>query len=155
MSDLPARLPRRLSARWWWLFTAAIVLAFVVARAIPPFYPDGTWWGTFFTSAGFGGSLAVVGAGVASFIAFHNSRSDREQKRDSDELARWWDRFAWACEKAVSELPGESVMGLTVLTTLIDAPWARDEDSEMAISVSNVIHEAMTPSSNSGEPEEN
>lgn len=139
-SQAPPRRPRA----WWWIFAGSLVATFVVARAIPPFYSDGTWWGTFFTSAGFGGSLAVIGAGVASYIAFHNSRSDREQKRQADDLARWWDRFAWACEKAVSTAPGESEMGLSVLTTLIDAPWARDEDNEMLISVINAITQALT-----------
>ncbi|AZZ49952.1 hypothetical protein [Rathayibacter rathayi] len=121
------------------------VIAFAVARFIPPLYADGTWWGTFFTSAGFGGSLAVLGAGIASYIAYHNSSRDREQKHEADDLARWWDRFAWACEKAVSTKRGESEMGLSVLATLIDAPWARDEDNEMAINVVNVITEAMAP----------
>jgi hypothetical protein len=36
-------------------------------------------------------------------------------------------------------------MGLSVLATLVDAPWARDEDNEMAIDVFNVINEAMAP----------
>lgn len=140
----PSQAPPRCPKAWWWIFTGSLVATFVVARAIPPFYPDGTWWGTFFTSAGFGGSLAVIGAGVASYIAFHNSRSDREQKRQADDLARWWDRFAWACEKAVSTAPGESEMGLSVLETLIDAPWARDEDNEMLISVINAITQAIS-----------
>jgi hypothetical protein len=117
----------------------------VTARLLPPSAPDASWWGTFFTSAGFGGSLAVVGAGIASSIAFHNSQSDREQRHEADDLARWWGRFAWACEKAVSTKRGESEMGLSVLTTLIDAPWARDEDNGMAIDVFNVINEAMAP----------
>lgn len=116
-----------------------------MARFIPLLHGDGTWWRTFFTSAGFGGSLAVVGAGIASSIAFHNSSSDRAQKHEADDLARWWDRFAWACEKAVSTKRGESEMGLSVLATLVDAPWARDEDNEMAIAVFNVLNEAMAP----------
>lgn len=134
---------RRLHGARWWVPLLAALAAFITARLIPPLYADGTWWGTFFTSAGFGGSLAVVGAGIASYIAFHNSQSDREQKHEADDLARWWDRFAWACEKAVSTTPGESEMGLSVLKTLIDAPWARDEDNEMAIDVFNAINEAM------------
>lgn len=121
----------------------AVVGTFIVARAIPPFYPDGTWWGTFFTSAGFGGSLAVIGAGIASYIAYHNSREDRKQSRDAMDLARWWDRFAWACEKAVSKNPAESVMALSVATALLDAPWAREEDNLMAIGVFNEIAESM------------
>lgn len=134
----PASAPR--PSRGWWLVTlVAVVGTFIVARAIPPFYPDGAWWGTFFTSAGFGGSLAVIGAGVASYIAYHNSREDRKQARDAMDLARWWDRFAWACEKAASKKPSDAVMGLSVVTALLDAPWAREEDNVMAINVFNEI----------------
>lgn len=131
--------------KWWWLWTAVgLVLGVIVGLLIPPPYPDGQWWGKFLTSAGFGGSLAVVGAGIAAAIAFHNSRSDRQQKQDADALNQWWSRFTWACEKAVSTKRGEAEMGISVLTALLDAKWARDEDNEMAIGVANVINDAMT-----------
>ena len=133
---------------WWWLISvAAIVGTFFLARAIPPWHPIGTWWGDFLTSAGFGGSLAVLGAGTAAYIAYHNSRQDREQKRDADDLARWWDRFAWACEKAVSTEAGDSEMGLTVLDTLLDAEWTRDEDLDMTLAVITTIRRHVRGSS--------
>lgn len=147
MTDTPPRAPvasrRRLPALWWLFATIGAVAGVIVGLIIPPPYPDGQWWGTFLTSAGFGGSLAVIGASIAAAIAFYNSRSDRRQKQDADALAQWWGRFTWACEKAVSTKGGESEMGLSVLTALIDAPWARDEDNEMAIGVANVINDAM------------
>lgn len=125
---------------WWWVASvAAVVLTFVVARAIPPWHPIGTWWGTFFTSAGFGGSLAVVGAGTAAVIALHNSRKDREQKQTADEMARWWDRFAWACEQAISKEKGESEMGVGVLRNLIKSPLTRNADLEMVVDILNVV----------------
>jgi hypothetical protein len=134
-----------LPKRWWLAAVAFLALGSVVGRLIPPPYPDGHWWGTFVTSAGFGGSLAVIGAGAAAWIAFHNSRRDRDQKQVAEDRTQWWVRFAWACEKAVSTKPGESEMGLSVLQALIDAPWARDEDNEMAIGVANVILVAIAP----------
>lgn len=147
MTDTPPPAPvaprRRLPALWWLLATIGAVAGVIVGLIIPPPYPDGQWWGTFLTSAGFGGSLAVIGASIAAAIAFYNSRSDRRQKQDADALAQWWGRFTWACEKAVSTKRGESEMGLSVLTALIDAAWARDEDNEMAIGVANVINDAM------------
>jgi len=147
MTDTPpparAAPRRRLPALWWLFATIGAVAGVIAGLIIPPPYPDGQWWGTFLTSAGFGGSLAVIGAGIAAAIAFYNSRSDRRQKQDADALAQWWGRFTWACEKAVSTKRGESEMGLSVLTALIDAPWARDEDNEMAIGVANVINDAM------------
>jgi|GEM_PF-1079172 len=132
---------------WWWWFVSvvAVVVTFFAARAIPPWYPIGTWWGAFFTSAGFGGSLAVVGAGTAAFIAYHNSQKDREQKRVADEMARWWDRFAWACEQAVSTKPGESEMGLVVLESLIDSALTSNDDIEMTVGVLNVIDGMKQP----------
>lgn len=147
MTDTPPpapAAPRRLLPALWWMFaTIGAVAGVIVGLIIPLPYPDGQWWGTFLTSAGFGGSLAVIGASIAAAIAFYNSRSDRRQKQDADALAQWWGRFTWACEKAVSTKRGESEMGLSVLTALIDAPWARDEDNEMAIGVANVINDAM------------
>jgi len=125
------------------VIAGALVLGMILGRAVPPPYPDGQWWGTFLTSAGFGGSVAFIGATIAAVIALHNSRSDRRQKQEAEELTQWWGRFTWACEKAVSKEPGESEMGLSVLSALIDAPWARDEDNEMAIGVANVIADAI------------
>ncbi|MAM53760.1 MAG: hypothetical protein CMH35_02745 [Microbacterium sp.] len=144
----PAGRAQRLPALWWLFAAIGTVIGVIVGLIIPPPYPDGQWWGPFLTSAGFGGSLAVVGASIAAVIAFHNSRSDRRQKQDADALAQWWGRFTWACEKAVSTKRGESEMGLSVLTALIDAPWARDEDNEMAIGVANVINDAMNAAPN-------
>ncbi len=34
---------------------------------------------------------------------------------------------------------GESELGLLVLISLIDAPWAREEDNDMALDISNII----------------
>lgn len=146
----PAPEPRRrrLPALWWLFAAIGAVAGVAIGRIIPPPYADGQGWFTFLTSAGFGGSLAVVGASIAAGIAFYNSRSDRKQKQDADALAQWWGRFTWACEKAVSTKRGESEMGLSVLAALIDAPWARDEDNEMAIGVANVINDAMKAAPN-------
>jgi len=145
LDQAPLETPRQSSRRWWVFALVFIALGLVVGRLIPPPYPDGQWWSAFVVSAGFGGSLAVIGGGLAAWIAFHNSRRDRDQKQFADDRAQWWVRFAWACEKAVSTRPGESEMGLSVLQALIDAPWAMDEDNEMAIGVANVILVAMAP----------
>ena len=84
----------------------------------------------------------MIGAGAASSVALHNSSRDREQKRGADDLARWWDRFAWACEKTVSEDENESGMGIIVLTSLIGARWTRMEDADMTVGVLNMIARA-------------
>jgi hypothetical protein len=120
----------------------AVIASFCSARVIPPWHPDGTWWGAFLTSAGFGGSLAVLGAVAAACVALHNSTHDREQKREADELARWWDRFAWACDRAVSDEESVARTGIAVLTGLLDAEWTRMGDDDMTVQIVNLITSA-------------
>lgn len=79
----------------------------IVGRCIPPLYPDGQWWGTFLTSAGFGGSLAVVAALTAARLAWLTAQADRRERRLAVDRSQWWERFSGACEKAVSTKPGE------------------------------------------------
>ena len=134
-----ARRSGRAGPSWWAITGLAVAVSFCIARAIPPWHPDGTWWGAFFTSAGFGGSLAVIGAGVASCVALHNSSRDRVQKRAADDLARWWDRFAWACEKTVSDDGHAPAMGLAVLRNLIGADWTSMGDDEMTVGIVNMM----------------
>jgi hypothetical protein len=142
-ASTPPPPQRRRLPTWWWLFgLIGLGVGVVLGRAIPPPYADGAWWATFATSAGFGGSLAVLGALVAASIAYLNSRNDRRQKKEADDLEQWWGRFSWACERAVSTTPGESELGLEVLNSLIDAPWTRDEDNEMVLEVANAIRRA-------------
>lgn len=77
------------------------------------------------------GGAAILSA-VLSAIAAHGSGrwTQREQ---------WWQRFAWACERSTNPDPGQSEVGISVLTALISVPWASDDDSEMAVAVGNAI----------------
>jgi hypothetical protein len=79
---------------------------------------------------------AVVGAVVAGVSA---AKSRNWVGRD-----QWWQRFSWAIEKSISKDPSESELGLSVLIALIDVPWAKPEDNEMAVAVADVI----TPNNN-------
>lgn len=74
---------------------------------------------------------AIVGAIIAGVSA---GKTLQWVGRD-----QWWTRFSWSLEKAVSSDPQESELALSVLTALIDVPWAKDEDNEMAVAVANVI----------------
>jgi hypothetical protein len=40
---------------------------------------------------------------------------------------------------AVSTQPTESELGLSVLLSLVDVPWARREDNEMALAVADLV----------------
>lgn len=99
-------------------------------------------------------SLAVIGAGAAAGVALHNSTRDREQKRGADELARWWDRFAWACDRAVSEDESVSRTGMAVLTGLIDAEWTRMGDDDMTVTIINLITDVGASDGSAGTPRE-
>ncbi|WP_213816414.1 hypothetical protein [Glaciihabitans sp. dw_435] len=52
---------------------------------------------------------------------------------------QWWQRFSWATEKAISNDDADSELGLSVLLSLINVPWAKREDNEMAITVARVV----------------
>lgn len=81
---------------------------------------------------------AVIG-GIFAFAAAVLAAVNAYQSRQWVRREQYWTRFSWACEKSVSQVPGESEMGLAVLDALLDAPWTKDEDNEMALGVINVI----------------
>lgn len=66
---------------------------------------------------------------------------------------QWWTRFSWASEKSVSQVPGESELGLSVLYALLAAPWTKEEDNEVAIEVINVIVANDDAGASATEPE--
>ncbi|PPF54616.1 hypothetical protein C5C13_13380 [Clavibacter michiganensis] len=82
---------------------------------------------------------AAVIAGIAGLAAATLSAINAHRARHWTQRDQWWQRFTWACEKSVSQEPGQSEMGLSVLEALIAVPWATDEDNEMAIAVANTI----------------
>lgn len=91
-----------------------------------------TLQGGFTLGAAVVGAIAAITAAVISGVSASKARQwvGRDQ---------WWTRFSWALEKAVSSDTHESELGLSVLISLIDVPWAKEEDNEMALAVANVI----------------
>lgn len=83
--------------------------------------------------------MAVIGAGIAAWIAWQNSQRDRQQRQEADDRDQWWSRFVWACEASVSGEPGRSEVGISVLSKLLDAPWATPEDNELALDIAAEI----------------
>lgn len=77
-------------------------------------------------------ALAATLAAVLTAVSGWRARqwTGREQ---------WWTRFSWAIEMAVSTQPTESELGLSVLLSLVDVPWARREDNEMALAVADLV----------------
>jgi hypothetical protein len=76
-------------------------------------------------------AAAITGAVIGAVNA---SKSRQWVGRD-----QWWTRFSWALDKAISSNPQESELGLSVLIELIDVPWAKDEDNQMALAVADLI----------------
>lgn len=93
-------------------------------------------WATLFAAA-----IAAAAAITAAIIGGINASKARQWVgRD-----QWWTRFSWAIEKSISANPQESELGLSVLIALIDVPWARNEDNEMALAVADVIQTHSAP----------
>jgi hypothetical protein len=97
-----------------------------VAAVATPLASSATLW-----AAVIGGAFALIAAVLAAVNAYQSRIWVRREQ--------YWTRFSWACEKSVSRVPGESEMGLSVLNALLNAPWTKDEDNEMAIGVINVV----------------
>lgn len=138
----------------------------IVGRLFPPFVLDDEFWRAFFTSAGFGGVLALVAAGVAFGAAAYSSHrtaknvaedreqreraanndrtqreraadEDRRQREAADQRSQWWDRFTWATERALDEKTRDA--GVASMIGLVGHPWAGPEDTDIAITVADVL----------------
>ena len=93
-------------------------------------------WATLIAAA-----IAAVAAITGAVIAGVNASKSRQWVgRD-----QWWTRFSWAIEKSISTHPRESELGLSVLIALIDVPWAKVEDNEMALAVADLIETHSAP----------
>lgn len=57
------------------------------------------FWDRFFTSAGFGGAMAVVAAMIAAMIAVIQFRHAKSKDRDT----RWWETLTWVYDRTVVE----------------------------------------------------
>ncbi len=140
MKPEPVEIPQsaqRPPWRSWATVLVPLAVGVVVGRSVPPPIPDGQWWATYLTSPGFGGTAAVLAAGIAGGIAWHNSAKDRKLRQLTEQRSQWWDRFTWATEKAID--PKTSVVGSKVLDALVIPSLATEEDARMAIEVSEII----------------
>ena len=83
-----------------------------------------------------GASLVAAVAAISGTIvaAVGSAKAHEWVGRD-----QWWTRFSWALEKSVSKDSQESELGLAVLIGLVDVPWAKREDNEMAIAAAGVV----------------
>jgi hypothetical protein len=126
---------------------------------------DDPFWRAFFTSAGFGGAMALGAAGVAFGAAAHSSHrtaenaskdrdqrndaagQDREQRDMADMRAQWWDRFTWATERALDEKTRD--VGVVSMIGLVGHPWASTEDTEIAEAVADALDRMDTEVSES------
>lgn len=81
-------------------------------------------WGDWLTSAGFGGTAAVV----AAVIAFFGVRRAAATQRENARKDHWWDRLKWAVDLVLSGDEGKANVGLTALLAITEAKgFDRDE----------------------------
>jgi hypothetical protein len=94
--------------------------------------------------------LAAVASTAAAVIAAVAARQSRlqtgrieakadERYREYTGREQWWTRFSWAMEKAVSERKADAILGMAVISAMLDAPWATVEDNEMALYVARTV----------------
>lgn len=135
--------------------TAGLGIGAVVGRLFPPFVLDDTFWRAFFTSAGFGGVMALCAALVAFGAAAYSvhrtgenatkdrkqrnldAEQDRLQREMADQRAQWWDRFTWATERALDRDTRD--VGVVSMIGLVGHPWASSEDTDIAIAVADAL----------------
>ncbi len=148
-----------------------LIAGAVLGRLFPPFVLDDGFWRAFFTSAGFGGVMALAAAGVAFGAAAYSSHragqnaskdreqrdeaadqdrqqrdqaadQDRQQRERADHRAQWWDRFTWATERALDEKTRD--VGVVSMIGLVGHPWASQEDTDIAIAVADALESRDT-----------
>lgn len=97
------------------------------------------FWERFFTSAGFGGVMAVVAAIIAGSIAIIQIRHARRQHRD----ARWWDTLTWVYDRTVVEDGKKAALphGVTIamLAALSDKATREGADRLQGEAVSSIL----------------
>lgn len=116
-----------------------------MGRMFPPFVLDDSFWRTFFTSAGFGGVMAVIAATIAYLAARHSAKSartqataDRDQRNLSDRKEQWWARAEWALNQVAS---GDAELGYRMLDALGQSEWAEEHEADI---IAAATEEALT-----------
>jgi hypothetical protein len=84
-------------------------------------------WGGFLMSPGFGGTAAVIAAGVAYLGVVRNVRAHREANRKQ----QWWERARWALDLTVSDDSSTRAVGFSVLDALARSEWAGEHEAEV------------------------
>ncbi|MDO5634796.1 MAG: hypothetical protein Q4G34_08000 [Micrococcus sp.] len=138
---------------WGWIVAVgfAVVAGAVMATLIPPLVWDEAFRLRFLTSAGFGGIMAVMAAGIAFGAAWlsataagRQARADREERRRATLKDQWWERAQWAMDQVVA---GDRQVGFEVLAALADSEWADQHEGDLiaavavdATSAQEVVH---------------
>jgi hypothetical protein len=137
VSNDKCQSPKWFSWLWSLALVAAAIVGAIVGRLFPPFELDEGFWRTFLTSAGFGGSMAVVAATIAYLAARHSAKSsrmqateDREQRKISDRKEQWWARAEWALNQVSSET-GDTELGYRMLNALGQSEWAEEHEADI------------------------
>lgn len=81
---------------------------------------------------------AVIAASAAVVAAVMSSISTRRATRNADRQ-EWWRRLSWVMDNAVSDNSMRVRLALTTIASMVEAPWAADEDNALALAVASTI----------------
>lgn len=79
------------------------------------------------TSAGFGGTAAVV----AALVAYLGVRKTVRQQRLNARKDQWWERARWALDRTLSEDARVRAVGFSVLEALGDSEYAAEHEFDV------------------------
>lgn len=79
------------------------------------------------TSAGFGGTAAVV----AALVAYLGVRKTVRQQRLNARKDQWWERARWALDRTLSEDSRVRAVGFSVLEALGDSEYAAEHEFDV------------------------
>lgn len=120
------------------LVVVALLAGAIIRGLFPPFVLDDSFWRSFFTSAGFGGSAAVLAALIAYLAARQaantarvQAEADREVTERRDRKAQWWLRAEWALNQVASGNTARAEIGQKVLEALAGSEWAEEHEFDI------------------------
>lgn len=107
-------------------------------------------WGQWFTSAGFGGTAAVI----AALLALIGVRRAAAVQRENARKDQWWDRLKWAVDLILSGDESSANVGLAALAAIAQAQGFDDDELNFLQQISSLFLGPDESGTLDGEPEQ-
>lgn len=95
-------------------------------------------WGEWLTSAGFGGTAAVV----AALLALVGARRSAAVQRENARKDQWWDRLKWAVDLILSGDEPSANVGLAALAAITQAQGFDADELDFIERINSLFLEA-------------